>query len=67
MPGSSRIAVFPEFIAREQPGRWGLAVKEEAQGVVRPAAQRGHGPARLDGQAAPATVAGKAMKERKAG
>ena len=31
-------AVFPEFIAREQPGRRGLAVKEEAQGVVRPAA-----------------------------
>ena len=31
-------AVFPEFIAREEPGQRGLAVKEEAQGVVRPAA-----------------------------
>lgn len=34
-------------------------------GLVRPAAQRGHGHARLDGQALRATVAGKAMKEGK--
>ncbi len=65
MRNSLCIAVFPEFIAREKPGRWGLAVKEEAQGVVRPAAQRGHGPARLDGQAPLATVAGLAMKRGK--
>ncbi len=32
-------AVFPEFIAREEPGPRGRAVKEEAQGVVRPAAE----------------------------
>ncbi|MDP1638772.1 MAG: hypothetical protein Q8K74_07490 [Candidatus Nitrotoga sp.] len=31
---------------------------------MRPAAQRGHGPARLDGQVPLATVAGSAMKER---
>ena len=42
----------------------GLAVKEESAGLVRPAAQRGHGPARLDGQAPLATVAGSVMKER---
>jgi len=59
------VAVFPEFIAREKPSRRGLAVKETSAGLVRPAAQRGHGPARLDGQAAPATVAGLAMKEGK--
>ncbi len=41
--------------------------RRQAQGVVRPAAQRGHGPARLDGPAAPATVAGSAMKEGKTG
>lgn len=32
-------AVFPEFIAREEPGSRGRDVKEEAQGVVRPAAE----------------------------
>lgn len=38
-PGQSLFAaVFPEFIAREEPGPRCLAVKEEAQGVVRPAA-----------------------------
>jgi hypothetical protein len=58
-------AVFPEFIAREEPGSRGRAVKEEAQGMVRPAAQRGHGPVRHDGQAPRATVAGEAMKEGK--
>ena len=31
-------AVLPEFIAREKPGPRRRAVKEEAQGVVRPAA-----------------------------
>ncbi|WP_434782589.1 hypothetical protein [Ferrovum myxofaciens] len=37
----------------------GLAVKETSAGLVRPAAQRGLGPARLDSQAPRATVAGK--------
>ena len=37
----------------------GRAVKEASAGLVRPAAQRGLGPARLDGQAPQATVAGK--------
>ena len=37
----------------------GRAVKEASAGLVRPAAQRGLGPARLDGQAPRATVAGK--------
>ncbi len=32
-------AVFPEFIAREELGPRGRDVKEEAQGVVRPAAE----------------------------
>ena len=32
-------AVLPEFIAREKPGPRRRAVKEEAQGVVRPAAE----------------------------
>jgi hypothetical protein len=32
------VAVFPEFIARAEPGPRGRDVKEEAQGVVRPAA-----------------------------
>jgi hypothetical protein len=54
-------AVFSEFIAREKPGRRGLADKETSAGLVRPAAQRGHGPARLDGRTALATVAGMAM------
>ena len=38
------------------------AVKEASAGLVRPAAQRGHGPARLDGTRARATVADKVMK-----
>src|SRR5690606_30795496 len=38
------------------------AVKEESAGWVRPAAQRGHGPARLDGARPRATVADKVMK-----
>lgn len=38
------------------------AVKEASAGLVRPAAQRGHGPARLDGTRARATVAVKVMK-----
>ena len=37
----------------------GLAVKEASAGLVRPTAQRGHGPARLDSQALRATVAEK--------
>ena len=38
------------------------AVKEASAGLVRPAAKRGHGPARLDGTRARATVAVKVMK-----
>ena len=38
------------------------AVKEASAGLVRPAAQRGHGPARLDGARERATVADKVMK-----
>ncbi len=52
-------AVFPEFIAREEPGRRGTGCQGRSAGLVRPAAQRGLGPARLDGQALRATVAGK--------
>jgi hypothetical protein len=52
-------AVFPEFIAREKPGLRGAGCQGKSAGLVRPAAQRGHGPARLDGQALRATVAGK--------
>ncbi len=37
-------------------------VKETSAGLVRPAAQRGHGPARLDGTRERATVADKVMK-----
>lgn len=39
------------------------AVKETSDGLVRPAAQRGHGPARLDGTRARATVADEVMSE----
>ena len=52
-------AVFPEFIAREKPGQRGTGRQGRSAGLVRPAAQRGLGPARLDGQAPRATVAGK--------
>ncbi len=38
------------------------AVKEASAGLVRPAAKRGHGPARLDSTRARATVAVKVMK-----
>ena len=51
-------AVFPEFIAREKPGQRGTGRQGRSAGLVRPAAQRGLGPARLDGQAPRATVAG---------
>ena len=52
-------AVFPEFIAREKPGQRGTGRQGGSAGLVRPAgASRGHGPARLDGQAPRATVAG---------
>jgi hypothetical protein len=51
--------VFPEFIAREKPGQRGTGRQGRSAGLVRPAAQRGLGPARLDGQAPRATVAGK--------
>lgn len=51
-------AVFPEFIAREEPGPRGRGRQGRSAGLVRPAAQRGLGPARLDGQAPRATVAG---------
>jgi len=39
--------------------------RKQAQGVVRPAAQRGHGPARLDCARARATVADKVMESGK--
>ena len=52
-------AVFPEFIAREKPGLRGAGCQGRSAGLVRPAAQRGLGPARLDSQALRATVAGK--------
>ena len=39
--------------------------RRQAQGVVRPAAQRGHGPARLDCTRARATVADKVMESGK--
>ena len=51
-------AVFPEFIAREKPGQRGTGCQGRSAGLVRPAAQRGLGPARLDGQAPRAKVAG---------
>ena len=41
------------------------AVKEESARVVRPAAQRGHGLARLDGNRPRATVAHKVMRSGK--
>lgn len=61
-------AVFPEFIAREKPGQRGTGRQGRSAGLVRPAAQRGLGPARLDGQAPRATVAGKSdeLGERRA-
>lgn len=51
-------AVFPEFIAREKPGLRGIGRQGRSAGLVRPTAQRGLGPARLDGQAPQAKVAG---------
>ena len=51
-------AVFPEFIAREKPGLRVAGCQGRSAGLVRPAAQRGLGPARLDGQARRVTVAG---------
>ena len=51
-------AVFPEFIAREKPGLRGTGRQGRSAGLVRPAVQRGLGPARLDGQAPQAKVAG---------
>ncbi len=44
---------------------WTGAVKETSAGLVRPAAQRGHGPARLDGTRTRATVADKVMESGK--
>lgn len=64
-PGPVCATVFPEFIARELPGACCCGVKETSAGWVRPAATRGHGPARLDATAARATVAGVVMKEGK--
>jgi len=51
-------SVFPEFIAREKPGLRGHGRQGRSAGLVRPAVQRGLGPARLDGQAPQAKVAG---------
>lgn len=57
-----------EFIAREQPGRRGAGRQGNKRrvGAAR-SRRRGHGPARLDGQALRATVAGSAMREGKDG
>lgn len=61
--------VPPSFLS-SSPATWqasaGLAVKEISAGLVRPAgARRGHGHARLDGQASLARVAARVMKEGK--
>ena len=58
-------AVFPEFIAREKPGQRGTGRQGRSAGLVRPAAQRGHGLARLDGTRPRATVASKVMSSGK--
>lgn len=62
-PGPVAIAaVFPEFIARDPTGPaqdW--PSRKEATGGAARKRKRGHGPARLDGQAPLATVADKAM------
>src|SRR5690606_34013038 len=62
----TRLALLPPSFLSSSPAtvrsaRTG-AVKEASAGLVRPAAQRGHGPARLDGTRARATVAVKVMK-----
>ena len=62
----TRLALLPPSFLSSSPAtvrsaRTG-AVKEASAGLVRPAAQRGHGPARLDGARERATVADKVMK-----
>ncbi len=62
----TRLALLPPSFLSSSPAtvrsaRTG-AVKEASAGLVRPAAQRGHGPARLDGTRARATVADKVMR-----
>ncbi len=62
----TRLALLPPSFLSSSPAtvrsaRTG-AVKETSAGLVRPAAQRGHGPARLDGTRERATVADKVMK-----
>jgi len=54
----SFLSSSPATVRSARPG----AVKETSAGLVRPAAQRGHGPARLDGPRPRATVADKVMK-----
>ena len=48
--------------AREKPGLRGAGCQGRSAGLVRPAAQRGLGPARLDGQALRATVAARGKR-----
>jgi hypothetical protein len=55
--------VFPKFISRDGQERAdGGRQGDKRRVLVRPAAQRGHGPARLDGTRPRATVASKVMK-----
>src|SRR3546814_6234346 len=62
----TRLALLPPSFLSSSPATVRSArtdaVKEASAGLVRPAAQRGHGPARLDGTRARATVAVKVMK-----
>lgn len=54
--------VFPEFIASDGQERADGSRQGRKRRVGAPAAQRGHGPARLDGARPRATVANKVMK-----
>src|SRR3546814_13677867 len=62
----TRLALLPPSFLSSSPATVRSArtdaVKEASAGLVRPAAQRGHGPARLDGTRARAPVAVKVMK-----
>src|SRR3546814_9774003 len=63
----TRLALLPPSFLSSSPATVRSArtdaVKEASAGLVRPAAQRGHGPARLDGTRARATVAVKVRSE----
>jgi len=66
-PDGCVAAVFPEFIARDVRNPSAATVKGESTGWVRPAAQRGHGPVRLDSGGGRVTVAEKGDEFRKDG